>query len=204
MLTYGYGTPRDARQIYALLERAVAQPTSEASATRAREQMVKMVAQGFDPATATIEPKEVKERCTAQELTKASIRQNTSIANTVIKRNRDGHFYINGTVNGVPVNFLVDTGATRVSISEQVAAVANITGGQRAQTATANGIMATQVVAGVSVSAGSIGQSNVSVSVGLVGTDPRTALLGQSFLSRLDISISGDEMTLKTISRKSP
>jgi len=41
----------------------------------------------------------------------------SSNGDLVIPRARDGHFYAQGTVNGQPVNFLVDTGASLVTVS---------------------------------------------------------------------------------------
>ena len=39
-----------------------------------------------------------------------------------LARARDGHFHIDGTIQGEPVRFLIDTGASTVSISQQLAA----------------------------------------------------------------------------------
>jgi hypothetical protein len=39
--------------------------------------------------------------------------------------------------------------------------------------------------------------SGVRVGVGLVGLDADTALLGQSFLSKFEVVLSGDKMTLR-------
>lgn len=39
-----------------------------------------------------------------------------------LARARDGHFHIDGTIQGAPVRFLIDTGASTVSISQQLAA----------------------------------------------------------------------------------
>ena len=57
----------------------------------------------------------------------------------VIERGRDGHFRLPGTVNGRPVQFLVDTGASLVSVSEAFAREAGLSGGQSATFHTANG-----------------------------------------------------------------
>jgi len=38
-----------------------------------------------------------------------------------LKRSRDGHFHINGTIQGTPVRYLIDTGASSVSISQELA-----------------------------------------------------------------------------------
>lgn len=39
-----------------------------------------------------------------------------------ISRARDGHFHIDGSIQGAPVRFLIDTGASTVSISQELAA----------------------------------------------------------------------------------
>lgn len=38
-----------------------------------------------------------------------------------LARARDGHFHIDGAIQGVPVRFLIDTGASTVSISRELA-----------------------------------------------------------------------------------
>ena len=57
----------------------------------------------------------------------------------VIPRARDGHFYAAGTVNGKPVNFMVDTGASLVTVSEKFARAAQISKGIPTVFKTANG-----------------------------------------------------------------
>ena len=48
----------------------------------------------------------------------------------VIPRQRDGHFYVDGEVNQKPVRFLVDTGASHVSVSAEMAQQAALPTGQ--------------------------------------------------------------------------
>ncbi|MES3011648.1 MAG: TIGR02281 family clan AA aspartic protease [Pseudomonadota bacterium] len=114
-----------------------------------------------------------------------------------ILRARDGHFYANGTVNGHPVRFLVDTGATTVVVSEAVAQAAGLSGGQATVFRTANGNLPGRVVGNVQVGVGPVQVSGLRVGVGLVGGDSDRALLGQNFLSRFNITLSGDEMVLR-------
>lgn len=115
----------------------------------------------------------------------------------VIPRGRDGHFRVPGTVNGQPVQFLVDTGASLVTVSDGLAQAAGLRGGQPASFKTANGELPGRVVRGVPVEAGGLHLGSVNVAVGLVGRDENMALLGQNFLYRFDISIGRNEMTLK-------
>jgi aspartyl protease family protein len=54
-----------------------------------------------------------------------------------------------------------------------------------------------RIVPDVTVSVGSASMSGARVGVGLVGADPDMALLGQSFLSRFEVVLSGDRMILR-------
>lgn len=114
-----------------------------------------------------------------------------------IPRSRDGHFYASGTVNGLPVRFLVDTGATTVVVSEALAQAAGLRGGQATVFRTANGDLPGRVVGNVQVGVGPVQVNGLRVGVGLVGGNSDKALLGQNFLSRFDITLSGDEMVLR-------
>lgn len=115
----------------------------------------------------------------------------------VIARARDGHFYADGLVNGQPVSFMVDTGASLVSVSVPVAQAAGLQGGVPTTFHTANGSHAGRVVDGVVVAVGPLRVTNVRVGVGLQMQDERQALLGQSFLSKFDISMAQNQMVLR-------
>ena len=52
---------------------------------------------------------------------------------------KDGHFYASGSINGRPVNFLVDTRATLVTVSETFAREAGLSSGIPTVFRTANG-----------------------------------------------------------------
>lgn len=115
----------------------------------------------------------------------------------IIARSHDGHFYAPGTVNGREVVFLVDTGASLVSVSESLAQAASIRGGVPTTFYTANGARPGRVVDGVDVSVGPMRVTNLKVGVGLdLGNDTQ-ALLGQSFLSKFDIRLGQDQMVLQ-------
>jgi aspartyl protease family protein len=115
----------------------------------------------------------------------------------IIERSRDGHFYTTGKINGQEAKFMVDTGASLVSISDSFAQKAMIRGGVSTTFHTANGDMAGRVVEGVSVSIGPVSVTNVKVGVGLSMGDENDALLGQSFLSKFDITMSKAQMVLR-------
>ena len=57
-----------------------------------------------------------------------------------LKRGRDGHFHWPGRVNGLAVDFLVDTGATRSALPQALAERAGLVFEGRTQSATAGGV----------------------------------------------------------------
>jgi len=116
--------------------------------------------------------------------------------NLIINRSQNGHFYTPGKINDVDVKFLVDTGASLVSVSEKFAQKARIVRGVPTTFQTANGEQPGRVVGNVGVSIGPITVNNVKVGVGLRMRDEDEALLGQSFLSKFDVTIGKDQMTL--------
>lgn len=98
----------------------------------------------------------------------------------------DGHFHIQALVNGTPVRFMVDTGASQVVLAPADAVRAGIplqslefVGRAR----TANGTVATAPVRLNSIEVGPIRVDNVAASVN--GADMGQSLLGMSFLNRL-------------------
>ncbi|WP_041656270.1 TIGR02281 family clan AA aspartic protease [Azoarcus sp. KH32C] len=108
-----------------------------------------------------------------------------------------GHHIASGSVNGAMVRFIVDTGATMVSIGRSDAARAGIDyrRGKLAMTETANGPVRVWLVRLDTVRVGSIVANGVE---GLVheGELPYV-LLGMSFLKRMDIQREGDRLVLR-------
>lgn len=110
----------------------------------------------------------------------------------------NGHYFADGTINGTPVRFMVDTGATVIAMSSQVAQSIGIDyrrSGQRAVASTAAGYVHTFNVKLESVQVGGITLYNVDGSV-IEGSDPRFVLLGMSFLGQLDMKRDDEKMEL--------
>jgi aspartyl protease family protein len=107
-------------------------------------------------------------------------------ASTAIRKAADGHFWAQGQVQGQPVRFLVDTGATAVALTP---ADAQRLGYQPQdlkyvyQVMTAAGPSRAAAVTLSSVSVGGAKLSDVTAMVVEEGLD--TSLLGMSFLGRL-------------------
>ncbi len=121
----------------------------------------------------------------------------TAQGELVIPRHRDGHFYVQGSVNGKPLRFMIDTGASSVVVSEAFAQAAALPAGEPMTFHTANGALAGRMVRGVPVSAGPLAVSSLSVGVGLVGGRNEVGLLGQAFLSKFQMQMTREQMVLR-------
>jgi len=108
-----------------------------------------------------------------------------------------GHFTTIGVVNGISLRFLVDTGATSVVLSSVDArrVGVNYLLGTRALTQTANGVVPVYTVKLDSLRIGDITLSNVDASV-IEGDKLPIALLGMSFLNRMEMRRDGTTLTL--------
>lgn len=124
----------------------------------------------------------------------ATVKDGMMSGQVTIPRSLDGHYYVRGSINGYPVDFMVDTGASVVSITKKLAREANLPNGVSANFSTAGGVVVGEVVLGQTVEAGGLLVSGLSVSVGIHGN---VALLGQNFLRRVDVIQSNDTMTLR-------
>lgn len=99
---------------------------------------------------------------------------------------RDGHFWVNATVNGTPQRFLVDTGATVTAISPDLASETRVREQPMRQPLllrTANGTVAAQLVTIDEIRIGNVVARDLDAVVanGMEGT----SVLGMNFLSRL-------------------
>jgi aspartyl protease family protein len=109
---------------------------------------------------------------------------------------RHGHFVTDGAVNGNPVRFLVDTGATSIALPgrDAVRLGLDYRKGARGMTQTANGPVVVYRVILDRVRLGGIELQVVEAVVIEQGLD--MALLGMSFLNRVEMRREGQTMTL--------
>lgn len=107
-----------------------------------------------------------------------------------------GHFLAEGAVNGSPVRFVVDTGATTVALpaTDAVRLGLDYRKGRLAATKTAGGVVPVYRVRFDTVKLGAIELSGVEGVVVEQGLD--MALLGMSFLSRVEMRHEGQTMTM--------
>jgi aspartyl protease family protein len=123
----------------------------------------------------------------------------TGEGNVAIRRSGDGHFRLTATVDGKPVRFLVDTGASLVALSPADArAVGFDTDRLRygLRSRTANGTAWSAGVSLAEISVGPIRARNVQAAISQNGLTE--SLLGLAFLNRLSgYEVRGDTMILK-------
>ena len=114
----------------------------------------------------------------------------------VLQRNRAGHYVTSGEINGQPVTFLLDTGATGVAVPAAVAQRLQLSPGQPFQTQTANGVATSYAVMLDAVSVGGIVQREVAAAIA-PGLEMDEVLLGMSFLKHIEFSQRGDTLILR-------
>lgn len=118
-----------------------------------------------------------------------------------LQRNAAGHFVATGRINGEPVEFLLDTGATYLAVPADLADKLGLERGRPAYFQTANGSVEGYLTELDRVSLGGLSVQNVRGSIN-PGMSGETALLGMSFLNRFDIEIRGSEMVLRPPARQ--
>ena len=112
-----------------------------------------------------------------------------------LERNRAGHYVAEGTINGHPVTFMLDTGASDVSIPESVARELGLERGPPMQYRTANGIVTAYTTELSRVTLGDLEQREIRGSIN-PHMDGEEILLGMSFLGDLDFRQSRGVLTL--------
>lgn len=120
---------------------------------------------------------------------------NSTATSLVLERGQYGHYLVPGKINGKPVTFLVDTGASSVAIPAKIAAGLDLGKGVAGLSNTANGMTETRRMLARSVSVGGIRLEKVPVSV-LPNATGDEVLLGMSFLKHLDWQQQGEQMRL--------
>ena len=119
----------------------------------------------------------------------------------VVRRDRGRGYVAPGTVNGVDVEFPIDTGATGVAIPPAVARRLKLRRGPKVEITTASDVIPGHLVILDEVSVGPLTLKRVrgSVSEHMIGDE---VLLGMSFLRHFDLSQRGHSLTLRAPARR--
>lgn len=117
-----------------------------------------------------------------------------------VYRDGSGMFRTMGSINGYPVNFLIDTGASIVAMNSNEAerlGIQYLLDGQPTMVSTASGNVEAYNIRLENVAIGQIKLSNIEAVV-IEGTHPPDILLGMSFLRRLNVKNENEVMMLET------
>ncbi len=110
---------------------------------------------------------------------------------------RDGHYHPSLNIDGTPISFVADTGASSVVLSPADARRLGINMADLAfvgQAMTANGIVRTATVTLDNVTFGPFHDASIRAQVNEADMDG--SLLGMDYLSRFSVTMAGDQMIL--------
>ncbi len=122
---------------------------------------------------------------------------NSSEAGTqiTISRDYDSHFRLKGSVNNIPVTFLLDTGASSVAVSDELAKRAGLKNKGELTTETANGSTIGYFTVIDKIMLGTVELNNVSAVIA-PNMGSNQALLGMNVLRHFEIRQTKDYLIL--------
>ncbi|WP_254700656.1 TIGR02281 family clan AA aspartic protease [Paraglaciecola mesophila] len=114
-----------------------------------------------------------------------------------LQQNRYGHYVTSGLINAQPVVFMLDTGATNVSIPSALGPSLGLTPGRQAWVQTANGRLRVAQTSIDELQIGGIVLRNVSAHLnpGMMGNE---ILLGMSALKQVEFAQRGEQLILRS------
>lgn len=156
---------------------------------------VKLIA--ADSLAATLQVEGSTKRLGMGQAASVAGKASSASASAVLYADSQGHFISDCKINGAPLKFLLDTGATTVAMNSGDAKFANIDykRGEPMQVSTANGVVTAYRVTIGTLKIGNITLNQVEASV-LEGGSPPVVLMGMSALNRLDIRREDIVLTL--------
>lgn len=113
-----------------------------------------------------------------------------------ITRDSSGHFFAEGMINGEPVVFLVDTGATDVAVGENMAKALGLDYGPQVVVMTAAGPVTAWRTRLDRVSLGGISLTNVRATI--TRAPMSEVLLGMSFLKHFNLTTQGEQLIIES------
>ena len=125
--------------------------------------------------------------------------EQTAAGEIRIRQASDGHFWVTAEVNGEPVRFLIDSGATTTSLSRATAQRVGVEpgGGFQAMVQTANGVVMVDRGRAESIAIGPIRRTDVAVHISDAFGDMN--VIGMNFLSTLSAwGVEGRSLVLRS------
>ncbi|NQZ25544.1 MAG: TIGR02281 family clan AA aspartic protease [Colwellia sp.] len=117
-------------------------------------------------------------------------------AEVILAQNRQGHYVARGTINDTPVTFLLDTGATQVSIPAHIADKLGLIAQGNYRVQTANGSITVYKTEITQLSLGNIFLYNVAAHINPAMKSDEI-LLGMSALKQVDFQQTGKQLILR-------
>ncbi|HKI60791.1 MAG TPA: TIGR02281 family clan AA aspartic protease [Mariprofundaceae bacterium] len=110
----------------------------------------------------------------------------------------NGSMLVQGTINGIEMPFVVDTGASLVVIPPDMARLAGISmvGSRNILIQTANGQVSSPLVSIGVVKVSQVQRQNIDAVIQKISDDGRTGLLGMSFLKAYKVTVDHDNNML--------
>jgi aspartyl protease family protein len=121
---------------------------------------------------------------------------NGGVREVVLKRNKYGHYVATGAINSTPVVFMLDTGATDISVPQALAERLDLEPGPVVYYQTANGQAKAFITRLDTVSLGDISLQGVRAHIN-PNFHSDEILLGMTFLKHLEFTQKGDTLTLR-------
>ena len=122
--------------------------------------------------------------------------QSSQFQEIVLERNRYGHYVFDGEINGKPVTFLVDTGATEISIPANLQSYLRLKAGPSFNVSTANGIISVSSTRLDELKMGEIMLTDIRAHLN-PGLPSDEILLGMNVLSRMELVQRGASLIIR-------
>ena len=123
---------------------------------------------------------------------KPSMQKTGGEGQIIIERSSDSHFYIDGFINGVPIRFLVDTGASLVAIPDSLMLEMGLRNGEAVNVRSAAGIVKAYKTNINELRLGNYTFNNILAQT----MSGNQALLGMNVLSEFDVTLKDDQLIL--------
>jgi len=113
-----------------------------------------------------------------------------------LQRNPQGHYVVNGYIDGEAAIFLLDTGATDVVVPQELATAVGLERGYPTRAATANGelVVYSAVIDRLQIADITLSGVRASINPAMYGN---TVLLGMSALRHIEFTQRGNTLTLR-------
>jgi len=122
--------------------------------------------------------------------------QSSQFQEIVLERNRYGHYVFDGEINGKSVTFLVDTGATEISIPANLQTYLQLKAGRSFSVSTANGVVSVYSTRLDELKLGKILLTDIKAHLN-PGLPDDQILLGMNVLKNMELVQRGDSLIIR-------